>query len=152
MKKYLFLLLPITLFFSSCDTFIGEEIARMPLTKTGFDENLNFYEMSMDLKKGDKITVWSEMDVEYEGEERFLVKLQMLKDDETLGIIDFDPTEKDMTVGEAKTTIMGKTSWSFSGRNKKLKIDEDGKYSFRAILFTSNPKLKINKSELVVRK
>jgi hypothetical protein len=48
---------------------------------------------------------------------------------------------------------MDKTSWSFSGKNSQMKIEEDGKYTFKGILVASeNPSLKVTKAEIVFKK
>ena len=67
--------------------------------------------------------------------------------------MEIDPTDKNVTLGETKVVLMDKSSWSFNGRNTKVVIDDDGKYTFRALLVSSdNPTLKINKAELVIKK
>ena len=79
--------------------------------------------------------------------------MEILKDGETYGNLEIDPTDKNVTIGEIKTQIMGKTNWSFTGKNKKLIIEEDGNYTFRALLAASdNPSLNLKKAELVLKK
>ncbi|WP_254160693.1 hypothetical protein [Chryseosolibacter histidini] len=48
---------------------------------------------------------------------------------------------------------MDKTSWSFSGKNSEIKIEEDAQYTFKGILVASdNPSLKVTKAEVFFRK
>jgi len=48
---------------------------------------------------------------------------------------------------------MGKTNWSFSGKNSEIKIEEDGYYTFKGILVASeNETLKVTKAEIVLKK
>lgn len=61
--------------------------------------------------------------------------------------------DKSITIGELKTSIMGKTNWRFVGKNSKIKIEEDGKYTFKGLLVASdNPSLNIGKSEIILKK
>ena len=66
--------------------------------------------------------------------------------------MEIDPMEKNITLGETKISVNGKVDWSFTGRNTSLTFDEDGEYTFKAILVASNnPTLKINQAELVLK-
>ncbi|MCR9253317.1 MAG: hypothetical protein NXI20_23085 [bacterium] len=139
---------------SGCDTLLGEEIARIPVNQVSYsDDNLQVQKISLDLKKEDKILIWSDMDIEYEDYVELGFRVNVLKDGEQLGGFEFDPTEKNITVGEIKTTVMGKTDWKFSGKNTFMTIEEDGNYTFEAILVASeNPTLIVNKAEIVLKK
>ncbi|MCF1190172.1 hypothetical protein LRR18_01145 [Mangrovimonas sp. AS39] len=153
MKQILLFLIPFLLL-TSCDSITGEEIARLPINKVSTSEE-NYFEKetSLNLKKGDKIAFWSEMDFEYSGEESFLFRFRVYKNDEPFAILEFDPTNKNITIGEIKSTIGNKTKWSFTGKNKELKIKEDGKYTFKGILKTTkNPSLIVNKAIVVIKK
>lgn len=93
------------------------------------------------------------MDIEYSGEEFFQFRFRIYKNDEPFAILEFDPTEKNITIGEIKTTIGDKTNWSFTGKNKELKISEDGKYTFKGILkTTNNPNTVVSKAIVIIKK
>jgi hypothetical protein len=153
MKKLLLLLIPF-LFITSCDSFTGEEIARLPINKVSTsEENIFEKETTLNLKKDEEITFWSEMDIEYSGEEFFQFRFRVYKNDEPFAVLEFDPTEKNITIGEIKSTIGGKTKWSFTGKNTKLKITDDGKYTFKGILkATKNPSIIINKAIVIIKR
>ncbi|UII23391.1 hypothetical protein [Fulvivirga ligni] len=138
----------------SCDALTGEEVGRIPVNEVSTDdEHLILKETSVDLKQGDDVGIWSDMDLEYEGDVVVSFRMEVLKDGVKFGGMEIDPFEKDITMNETKTTIGGDTKWKFSGRNANLMIEEDGNYTFQAILVTSdNPSLKINKAEIVLKK
>ncbi|MEW7278937.1 hypothetical protein ABW636_10115 [Aquimarina sp. 2201CG1-2-11] len=138
---------------TGCSALTGEEIARLAINQVSTDDNnLIIKETSLSLKKGDEIAFWSEMDMKYEGDVTLQFQIEVLKDGENLGILEIDTTEKNITLGELKTSIMGKTDWSFTGKNSEFKIEDDGNYTFKGILVaTKNPTLIINKAEIVLK-
>ncbi|MBR9918594.1 hypothetical protein GYB29_13180 [bacterium] len=141
------------IFLNACSALTGEEVARLPVNKLTIDDsNYRMEKTTLDLKAGDELAIWSDMDIEYTGEVALRFRLEILKDGEKFGGIEIDPTDKDVTLGETKVAINDKTSWSFSGRNSVLTIEEDGEYLFKAILISAgNPSLKIEKAELVLK-
>lgn len=150
MKGFIIIL---SLLFTSCQLLTGEELARLKIDKISTSEE-NFFEeeTTLDLKKDDELVFWSEMDIEYSGDASFEFRFRVYKDNKPFGIIEFDPTEKKVTIGQIKTIINGKTKWSFTGRNKKIKIKETGRYKFKGILkTTTNHSIKINKSEVFLK-
>ncbi|WP_225034894.1 hypothetical protein [Winogradskyella sp. SM1960] len=132
----------------------GEEVARLAINEVSkSDDNLIIIEDQVELKKGDEIAFWSDMDYNYEGQISLKFKIEIIKNDEKLGVLEIDPTDKNITIGELKTSINGKTDWSFTGKNTELDIKEDGNYTFRGLLVASeNSTLEINKAELVIKK
>lgn len=155
MKKPLVILTTIisVLFLTNCG-LTGEEIARLPINEISKnDDNLIIKEVNLDLKKGDEIAIWSDMDFKHEGEVALLFKVEILKNGENLGGFEIDPTDKNLTIGEMKKSINGKTDWSFTGKNSKIKIEDNANYTFKGILIASdNPTLEITKAELVLKK
>lgn len=139
---------------SSCSALMGEEVARLPINQVSVDDNnLIMQETSLELKKDEEIAIWSEMDMEYEGNVALIFRIEMLKNGESVGVMEVDPTDKNITIGEVQTSVLGKTDWSFSGKNTAITIEEDGNYTFKGILVASdNPSLKINKAEVVFKK
>lgn len=140
------------LFLMGC-SLTGEEIARLDINKLSTKNNFIFKEATLDLKKGDEITFWSDMDMEYKGTVSLRFRLKIFKNGVEVSQIDIDPTKKNITIGEVKTALMDKTNWSFTGKNHELKIEEDATYAFKAVLISSkHPSLKINKAELIIKK
>lgn len=151
--KSLYLIL-LSVFIISCDSIIGEEIARLPINKVSTGEDKLFEEEAvLDLKKGDKISFWSDIDLEYKDELFFGFRIRVWKNNVPYGVIEFESTDKNITIGEFKTNINGKTKWSFTGKNSEIEIKEDAKYKFRGIFKTStNESLVVNKAELIIKK
>jgi len=137
-----------------CDALTGEEVARLSINQISSDDNnLILKETSLNLKKDEEIAIWSDMDIEYEGDVELRFRIEILKNGENFGELEIDPTDKNITIGEVKTSLMGKTDWSFSGKNSEIKIEEDGNYTFKGILVASeNPTLKVTKAEIVLKK
>jgi len=156
MKKIqlLFIILISVAFLTGCDALTGKEIARIPVNQISVnDSNLIIKETSIALKKGDEIGIWSDMDLEYEGDIYLRFKLEILKNGKKLGKLEIDPLEKSVTIGEVKTTVMDKTNWSFTGKNSEITIEEDATYTFKAILIgVVNPTLIVKKAEIVLKK
>lgn len=153
MRKSSIQILAIAFLFSACEMLTGKEIARFPVNAISTEDSLIYQEQSLDLKKGEEIAIWSDMDIEYEGPLNMRFRIQIVKDGKEFGGMEIDPTDKNITVGEVRTSLMDKTSWSFSGKNKSVTIEEDGNYTFKAFLVsTPNKSLKINKAELVFKK
>ncbi|SFN42923.1 hypothetical protein SAMN04487989_101374 [Bizionia echini] len=137
-----------------CSSLTGEEIARLPINQlTISDDNLISKEATLSLKKGEEIAVWSEMDIEYEGNVDLRFQIEVSKNGENIGVLEIDPTDKNITIGELKSSINNKTSWSFTGKNSEITIEDNGEYTFKGILIASeNPTLKIDKAEIILKK
>jgi hypothetical protein len=137
----------------SCDSLSSKEVARIPVNTISNIKNPDWKTTSLDLKAGEKLWFWTDMDIEYSGNLELIYQIQLIKNTDTLGYIEFHPFDKKITLGEMKTTLLGKTKWSFKGSMDFLKIKESGKYTFRAILASSqNESLKLNKADLVLKK
>ena len=151
--KRLLKVLAISLVFTGCDALTGKEVGRLQINQLSTKENLIAKETTLDLKKNDEIGIWSDMDIAYEGDVALRFRVEVKKDGKTIGGFEVDPTEKNITIGEVKTTVMGKTDWSFTGKNNVYKIESDGKYTFKGILVASdNATLKVTKAEIVFKK
>jgi hypothetical protein len=146
-------LIIIATFLNACNTITGEEIARIPVNAVSTNNNIILKEVTLDLKKGDEIIFWSDMDLEYEGDVDLRFRIQFMKDGKEFGGLEIDPLKKNLTIGETKLTLQNKTTWRFTGRNTKVQIEDDAKYTFKALLASSdNPTLKINKAEIIIKK
>ena len=70
-----------------------------------------------------------------------------------IGVIELNALETNPTMLEVKTSFGSKTSWSFEGKMNYMTIDNDGTYTFKAILQSSdNETLVLKKSDLVFKK
>lgn len=128
-------------------------MARLPVNALTTEDTTFVKEVTLDLKRGDEIVFWSDMDIAYEGDVALRFRVQLSKDSVVTGNLEIDPTDKNVTLGETKVSVNNKTTWSFTGRNAKVLIDDNGRYTFKTYLEASdNPTLKIIKAELVIKK
>lgn len=153
MKKTFFIFL-LGGFLSSCSAMMGEELARMPVNKITVTEDEVFAkEATLDLKKGQEIAFWSEIDLESEGDLALEFRVQVWKDNEQIELLNVYPFQGNITMNESKVEFGGQLNWSFSKKNATWKCPDTGSYKFSAILVSNgNEKLKLNKAELVIRK
>jgi hypothetical protein len=152
MRKFIMLSL-MGFYLAGCSALTGEEVGRLAINTVSSEEGLITKETTINLKQGDEIVFWSDMDISYEGDAALRFRLTIQKEGASPDNLEIDPTVKDMTLGEVKTTLGNKTTWSFSGRNFIFNVQEDGRYNFKAILVASeNSSLTIRKAELVIKK
>ncbi|WP_109850965.1 hypothetical protein [Aquimarina sp. AU58] len=151
MKKLL-LGLSITLALIGCDALTGEEIGRISFKQTSDVEQI-IRETTLDLKKGEKISFWTEIDIEYENELALIYTVELLIDSKEQGGFKMNALETNPTMMEIKKSLGNKTTWRYTGKMNHWTIKEDGNYTFKAVLHSSeNHTLKINKAELVLKK
>lgn len=146
-------LLLATPLFSACDAIMGKEVARLPINAVSAPGKVVEKEVTVPLKKDDKIALWSEMDMSYQGEVKLVFQVQVLQNGQPFQQMAFDPREKNFSVKEVKKNINGDVDWSFMGKNAELTIPLNGNYTFRSRLLAEpahGPE--IRKAELVLRK
>lgn len=138
---------------SACDALFGKEVARLPINAVSTPEREVVKEAALPLQKGDKLALWSDLDVAYEGDAPLRFQVAVLKNGAPFRQLELDPTQKNVSVGEVKTYINDKVSWRFSGKNAELAIPENATYTFKARLVAApNPTLRVSKAELVLKK
>lgn len=138
---------------NGCSALFGEEIGRVHALQEGQDFDAELNEVVLDLKKGDEIGIWSEMDMHYEGQVGIEIALGIWVDESILQEISFDPRDKNPSLMEVKTSLGNTTDWSFSGKHGTVKIEQDGSYLFRAVLKTSGgSNLKFDVADVVLKK
>lgn len=144
--------LSIILILSGCDALTGEEIGRLKINRISNAE-LIIEEITLDLKKDEKISFWTETDIEYNNDLKLFYTIELWKDSVKIGGFYLDALDTNPTLMNFKTTIRGKTSWTYTGKMDFMKIEEDGQYTCKAALNSSdNPSLKVNKAELVFKR
>ena len=137
----------------ACDALTGKEVARLPINIVSTAGHEVTRAATLQLQKNDKIALWSDMDLAYSGEAPVRFQVAVTKDGAAFRQLKIDPTDKNITIGEVKTDINGKVSWSFSGKNMELQIPETGSYTFNARLVAApNPTLQVAQAELVLKK
>jgi hypothetical protein len=151
--KRLLLLVLIPAMFIACEAMLGKEIGRLPINQVSTEDNMIIKEITLDLVQGDEIGVWSDMDFKYEGDIGIMFRIQVLRNGEELTVIDIDPREKNITIGEVLTDFNGNVDWSFMGKNTTISIDETAPYTFKAgLIANDNGTLQVKKAELVFKK
>ena len=137
---------------AGCDSITGDEVARLPINETS-NKELIIKEATLDLKKGDAISFWTEMDMEYEDDVAMVYTVEIWKDTVKQGGFKLNAMETNPTLYEVKTSFGNKTSWSYTGKMERLGIESDGKYTFKAVINSSdNPTLVLKKAELILKK
>ena len=155
MKSFRPSILALALFaLSSCSAIMGEEVARLPVNiVTLSDEDMHVGEATLPLKAGEEVGIWSEMDLEYDGNVELRFRLEVYKDGKLIQQLEVDPTQKTISSNEVRKEINGSVDWRFTGKNGTYPIEADGEYTFKSILVASdNPTLVVHKAELVLRK
>ncbi|CAN5489073.1 hypothetical protein BH10BAC1_BH10BAC1_13380 [soil metagenome] len=138
---------------TACDALKSKEVARIPINQISNANAPDWKSTTIDLDKDDKLFFWTDMNIEYEGDLQLEYQVQIIKDTDTIGYVHLRPFEKNVTIGEVKTTFFNKTTWSFSGSIDFLKIKETGKYTFRSALFASKTDgVLLKKADLVLKK
>jgi hypothetical protein len=149
----LFVALLLTAPLSACDSLFGQEVARLPINAISTPEREVMKEATLKLKKDDKIAVWSEMDMAYDGDAPVRFQMVLLQDGTPFQQLEIDPTKKNISVSEVKTTLNSKVNWRFSGKNTEVTIPANASYTFKARLIAgNNSTLQIKKAELVLKK
>ncbi|RAK69953.1 hypothetical protein DLM85_03615 [Hymenobacter edaphi] len=140
-------------FLPACDALLGQEVARLPINALSAPGKDQPQEVTVALKKGETVAVWSEMDMRYKGEQRLEFQLTVLQNGQPFQQLAFDPRDKNLSLKEIKADNNGDVSWSFTGKNTELTIPADGRYTFRGRLLAApahGPD--IRKAELVLRR
>lgn len=146
-------LLLATTFLPACDAIMGKEVARLPINAISAPGRDQPRETTVPLRKGDKVSVWSEMDMSYQGQVQLQFQVAVLRDGQPFEQLAFDPRDKNISLKEVKTQVNGAVNWSFTGRNAVLTAPADGAYTFRGRLLAQpahGPD--IRKAELVLRR
>ena len=136
---------------TSCG-IMGEEIGRVSFKETS-NYQLHIKETTLDLKKGEKISFWTDTDIEYEGELALVYILEIWQDTIKVGDFELNALKTNPTMMEVKTQLGNKTSWSYQGKMDFLKVENNGEFTFKAVIKSSeNSTLKLNKADLVFKK
>jgi hypothetical protein len=136
-----------------CDSLFGKVVARLPINVVSTAGHEVMKQATLPLKKNDKIALWSDMELAYEGNSPVRFQVLITRDGSPFKQLQIDPTEKNVTIGEVKTDINGSVDWRFSGKNAELAISEAGSYTFKAMLVAAdNLTLRVTKAGLVLKK
>ena len=138
--------------FPACDAITGKEVARLELNRIS-NKELVIKETRLNLRKGEDVAFWTEVDMEFENDLALAYFIEVWKDSTLQGSFQLDALETNPTLMEMKTTFNGKTSWSYTGKMDFLRIEDDGDYAIKAIIKSSdNPTLLLHKADLILKK
>lgn len=139
---------------SGCSALIGEEVGRLSVEKPAVDDNqLNEVSTTIDLTKGESVAIWTDMDLEYEGNVRYVFRSSLITPSQDTLFTEIDPEDRSITIGEMSTTWMGETSTSYEGKAFDYTAEEDGTHTITAYFVVSDAeRIAVNKADLVLRK
>lgn len=136
----------------SCDALTGKEVGRATFTAVATPEKMAYQTTKLKLTKGEKIQLWADMNIAYDGPLELEFFMQLPK---ALGLPSqrLDALHTNLTVGEVKTVVNEHTTRSFSGRMGSFEAPATAEYNFGTLLISSNnPTLQIKKADLVFKK
>ncbi len=160
LKKILFIILMVTtLSIFGCKELFQKEIARV---KAGIVKNHNnpqFHSTTLNLKQGEIVYLWTDVDVEFTGDIDFIYLVKVTGRDNRPVKYEIRPLEdnqRKVTLNERKIVFNNKTKWSFSCYYYTYKADTSGEYTFESVLAISakskGASFAVNKSDLVLKK
>jgi hypothetical protein len=152
MMKKLSCLLPIILIIASCSVFTGDEIGRLCFecnNKTGTET----IEYSIELKKADKISFWTETEMEYGPEPVIYYRVEIMWAENDFKEFEFDIFDVNPTMNKVKTSNGSKTKNRFNGKMGSFDVPVDAKYTFKVTLcYPTSDDLNFKKADFVLRK
>lgn len=150
MKTLLFTLFSAILL-SACGNEFGDEVARLPIKELS-NEELKFQEVSLELKKGDELSFWTDLDIEFDVELELGYGVEIYRGETMLDVLQLDVFAVNPILNETTVTIGKNTKRSYMGKMESLLIEEDDTYVFKAVLISSEfPPLNIAKADLVIK-
>jgi len=138
----------------SCGPSIEQEVGRLAINGISAVEGYPLIDgITLNLRENDVISLWSDMDIEYEGEFELRFAIEISKSGATTSRIEIDPFIKSNTQNEKYNTQGTMTRWEFKGKNKEIIIDQTGEYLIKGMLISSeNAKVTVNKAEVIIKK
>ena len=118
MKKFKLVFIAILfLAIAACAGMFGEEVARVPINKISSDEKTYVESISIDMKAGEELALWTDLDIEYTGTLELEYQIIVIVDKEdTLEMIRFDAFQNDASFNKRTVTINNETTYSIMGR------------------------------------
>lgn len=156
MKRFKFVFIAILLLvFAACAGMFGEEVARIPISKISSDEEIYVESLSIDMKAGEELSLWTDLDIEYSGNLELEYQLIVVIDEEdTLDMIRFDAFENDASINKRTVTVNNETTYSIMGRLGPFQAEKDASYEFNVILIANQnaDDFTLTKGDLVFKK
>jgi len=146
------LLISIVLLLQSCN-LTGKEVARIKVTEPSTTENLKIESADVELKAGDDISFWAQMDMRYKKPAKMEFEVHIIKDGENIEKLYLNPLETNITMNAKEVTINNNTKQSFTGKMSSYLITKDGNYTIKTAFFTSeNIQLQLLQADLIIKK
>ncbi|SFU39219.1 hypothetical protein SAMN05216480_102197 [Pustulibacterium marinum] len=129
-----------------------KELARLPIkeiSRQGFKTE----ETHLDLKKGEEVIFYTDLDVHYKDELVLGYLVEIKNGEESKGIIRLEAIEEAEFVEAVKSSVSDTIYRKLTKEIGSYEVEEDGNYLFRAALMSSpNFTLKIDKADLILKK
>lgn len=123
------------------------EVARESFQQIG-DKKI----LKASLKAGDKLTIWFETQMEYEGDLQLGFDVDVLRDGKKVESFQMDALHTNPTLNSTSVVVGQKSKLKYTGRMKKMKIEKSGHYQFD-LTFRSSPNetLKLSKADVFLK-
>lgn len=147
MKKALLLIVLALFGLCSCESMTGKEILRLSMKKV--NEPVT---SSADLKKGDKLNIWLDLDLKYSSDNEYEFRVLTMKNNDSIWYDKLHPGQAKVSLKSSEVTLGGETTYSVMCKVGYYSIEEDGTYSFSAWLAAEDSAdMKIEKADLVLK-
>lgn len=104
------------------------------------------------LKAGDKLTIWFETQMEYEGDLQLGFDVDVLRDGKKIESFQMDALHTNPTLNSTSVVLGKRSKLKYTGRMKKMKIDKDGHYQFDLVFKASpNETLQLPKADVFLK-
>ena len=131
--KYIYVTLFISILYS-CNTISDRTLDTLKMREFSTHELKPTESREINLKKGDILEFWVDLDVEYSGELYMEHTIQVEKDGKKLGGFKMTTLEPLSKTRSIKTQYEGKYKQKFYGYLNFFEIHETGKYKFIAVM------------------
>ncbi|MCI5058690.1 MAG: hypothetical protein MRY83_21440, partial [Flavobacteriales bacterium] len=113
-----------------------------------------FKNTSINLKKGDEVSVWTDLDISYEGDLRMDYIVLILNGNDTVYSVQALPFDVNVKMKSVETSLGNKHNMSYEGKMATFPpLPDDGEYVFSSVLRSSvNETIELRKADLVIRK
>lgn len=155
MRKILYNLIPLciaVMALISCNSSLkSKSLAELDFFNNLSFEAPHFKEVTLNLKQGQKLEFWSSIDIQYEGEIEMSYLIEVWEKNQKNGGFELNALKTNPTFFSTKKQLGNKSTWSFQGKMDFLKIDHDGNYTFKVILYCSDPNIHCKTAKLIFK-
>ncbi|PLW92194.1 MAG: hypothetical protein C0592_12040 [Marinilabiliales bacterium] len=139
----------------SCSVFFGDEFERIPIDNVCSRENCSVESALIDLEKDEEISLWSDYDVEYEGNLQLEYQIVVVIDEkDTLDMMAFDPFYTNVTINSRSIQMNNHYEESAEAKLCDFTARKTGSYEFNVVVFANQKpgEFIFTKGDLVFRK